>query len=72
MGTLFPEDEVEPRVGISIDWDPELEVTPTELVRTFRRISYGKAPGPDGLFGRILKLAGELLRCWAACFDTCL
>lgn len=49
VGMLFPKDEVESRELIPFEWDPELEVAPVELMKTFRRINSGKAPGPDGL-----------------------
>ncbi|XP_071579544.1 uncharacterized protein [Temnothorax nylanderi] len=59
----------------SREWDDELGVTGEELARALKRVRRGKAPGPDGIPGRMWTLAagglaGRMRRLYTACLRT--
>jgi len=72
--TLFPGDRREENAALSVEWDPQSRVTADEIRDAVSRIGgIRKAPGPDGINGRIIKLTTVLLMdLWSDCLTACL
>lgn len=62
-----------PRMPVTFDRDEVPPVGEAELEEAFKATKVGKAPGPDGVTGRILRgTAGALMPIWTECFTACL
>ncbi|XP_018368779.1 PREDICTED: uncharacterized protein LOC108764875 [Trachymyrmex cornetzi] len=71
--TLFPADNTPQDPGIPVEWHEDMEVTPVEVLEAGTRVKLGKAPGPDGITGHVVKKTLESLApLWAMCFTECL
>ena len=73
VSTLFP--VVRPPLvqSVPIEWSEEMKVSTVEILEAGARIKTGKAPGPDGIAGSIIKNSLEYLApLWARCFTECL
>ncbi|XP_011707944.1 PREDICTED: uncharacterized protein LOC105462792 [Wasmannia auropunctata] len=72
---LFPKMEAElvPRPRELVMWEEDLEVTDEEILWAAGKMKHsGKAPGPDGIIGGVIRealpeLVGPLMRCFTAC-----
>ncbi|KMQ88948.1 reverse transcriptase [Lasius niger] len=66
INTLFPAQDMDNQhqmPNFEYEWDSdEMEVTEGELKNAVKRIKSGKAPGPDGVHGRIWSLAFRELK----------
>jgi len=74
VGALFPHEagdfDLDPCL---VGWDEALAVTGEEVSVAIARINVGKAPGPDGISGRLVKDTSIVLaRMWTSCFTACL
>ena len=73
VGTLFPTNR--PPLGRELPfvWQDDLAVTAEEVMETGLGVKPGKAPGPDGVAGFVIR---DTMRClaptWARCFTGCL
>lgn len=76
MLTLFPQEERRETPFPAIeeqDWDDTFQVTECELLHLVKRIKEKKAPGPNGIPGKVVKMAsGVLTRQMAHIFTQCL
>ena len=74
VGALFPpgagDFDSDPSL---VGWDEALAVTGKEVFVAVAKINVGKAPGPDGISGRVVKsISIGLARMWTTCFTACL
>ena len=74
VGALFPLEagdfDLDPSL---VGWDEALAVTGEEVSVAVARINVGKAPGPGGISGRLIKDTSIVLaRMWTSCFTACL
>jgi len=73
VGALFPwagDFDLDPSL---VGWDEALAVTGEEVSVAVVRINVSKAPGPDGISGRLVKDTSIVLaRMWTSCFTACL
>ena len=73
VGALFPwagDFDLDPSL---VGWDEALAVTGKEVFVAVAKINVGKAPGPDGISGRVVKsISIGLARLWTSCFTACL
>lgn len=77
LSTLFPQEEEERETPFQeVDqqtWDSSLNVTEGEVTHLAKRIGDKKAPGPDGIPGKIIKAACNILsKHLAHVFTECL
>lgn len=77
LRTLFPQGEREREIPLpdaeQLTWDSSLDVTEDEVIHHAKRIGNRKAPGPDGIPGKIAKLAYNILsKHMAEIFTECL
>jgi len=62
VGALFPPGERDLDLDPSlVGWDEALAVTEEEVSETVARINLGKAPGPYGISGRVVKSTSVVL-----------
>lgn len=70
---LFPADRSPRDDGVSFIWQDDLAVTAEEVMEAGARVKTGKAPGPDGIAGCVVKgTVGHLAPMWAGCLTDCL
>lgn len=73
VATLFPVDRIPRNGGTTFEWRDDLAVTIEEVIEAGTNIKAGKAPGPDGIAGSVIKATLEhLAPLWARCFTECL
>jgi len=72
--TLFPGDGRGEMPVRNISWNPQFAVTSSEIGEAVGKIGgIRKAPGPDGIHGRIIRLTvGPLMDLWSECLTACL
>ena len=72
--TLFPSGAGGLHVAASpVQWDDALAITGEEIGAVFTRINLGRAPGPDGIIGRVIRNTSDILvKRWMSCFTACL
>ena len=74
VGALFPpgagDSDLDPSL---VGWDEALAVTGKEVSVAAARINVGRAPGSDGIAGRVVRGTSVVFaRLWAFCFTACL
>lgn len=77
LRTLFPQEEREREIPLpdteQQTWDNSLDVTESEVIHHAKRIGDRKAPGPDGIPEKIVKVACNILsKHMAEIFTECL
>lgn len=76
LRTLFPAEEGDeppfPTQDTEESWDENMEVTAHEVERAAKKIGNRKAPGPDGIHGKVLKIASSIMDRIAQVFTQCL
>ncbi|KAG5324468.1 PO11 protein, partial [Pseudoatta argentina] len=72
VGTLFPTDCSPRGTDVSFVWRDDFAVTVEEVLEAGLNIESGKAPGPDGVAGVVVRdMMKYLAPSWARCFTGC-
>jgi len=58
---LFPRLPADESRSVPFLWQEDLSITGEEVIEAYKRIPSGKASGPDGIVGRVLKMTAESL-----------
>lgn len=71
---LFPPDQQRAHVRLEVNWQEEWSVTALEMnVITKRMGNKNKAPGPDGIWKRLIHGTMDIMvERWTKCFQSCI